>query len=242
MLYYDNFSKLNLSKEYPLKTLLILLTFSLTYTIANENQMNRETTLSKKHMEKELKILLKNITNYKRMKNAQIKDLKKQTKFLKNKFNNYSKNKNDEIKKLKNELYLSKKKHIQNKKSKNSCNPQRTEIKKLKKELLRTRRELSQKVKALASLKQSQEVERYITKSTPIETIKPTPWIEITVEKDVNIYDLALKYYGDSQEYEKIYTANRHKINSNFHIYDGMSLKIPITESFNEQPMILNTH
>jgi len=65
-------------------------------------------------------------------------------------------------------------------------------------------------------------------------------WIEIVVEDELDIYQLALKYYGDREKYLQIYQANINIIDTNFKIEDGMELKIPITEDFIEQPMFLN--
>jgi len=65
-------------------------------------------------------------------------------------------------------------------------------------------------------------------------------WVEVQVEENRNIYDLALEYYGDAQAYDKIYSANRDVIDSDFQIKNGMILKIPITERFKEQPIVLN--
>ena len=70
--------------------------------------------------------------------------------------------------------------------------------------------------------------------------IYDTPWIEITVENNINIYELALKYYGDKQAYEKIYEANRDIMDNDLNIYNGMNLKIPITEDFEEQGILIN--
>ena len=69
-----------------------------------------------------------------------------------------------------------------------------------------------------------------------------TSWIEITVEDNINIYELALRYYGNRDEFNKIYTANSDIIPSNYQITNGMALKIPITEAFQEQPMMLNSY
>jgi hypothetical protein len=69
----------------------------------------------------------------------------------------------------------------------------------------------------------------------------PCPiWIEIIVEDGVDIFQLALKYYGDREEYKQIYLSNQDIIGEDLQIVDGMSLKIPITQLFEEQPMILN--
>jgi len=65
-------------------------------------------------------------------------------------------------------------------------------------------------------------------------------WIEIVVEDRLDIYQLALKYYGDREKYQQIYQANINIIGIDLKIKDGMELKIPITEDFIEQPMFLN--
>jgi len=65
------------------------------------------------------------------------------------------------------------------------------------------------------------------------------PWIKITVSDNLNIYDLALKYYGDAQQYEKIYTANQDIIGQDYQIKNGMQLRLPMTESFENAPYIL---
>jgi hypothetical protein len=76
---------------------------------------------------------------------------------------------------------------------------------------------------------------------SPIPKDLPCPlWIEIIVEDGVNIFELALKYYGDREEYKEIYQYNKDTIGENLEIVDGMLLKIPITTLFKEQPMILN--
>jgi len=65
-------------------------------------------------------------------------------------------------------------------------------------------------------------------------------WIEIVVEDELDIYQLALKYYGNRDKYQQIYQANKNIIGTDLKIKNGMELKIPITEDFIEQPMFLN--
>jgi len=77
-------------------------------------------------------------------------------------------------------------------------------------------------------------------KTTPLPVVKNLPWVEIVVEDNINIYQLALRYYGDKNKYKEIYAANQHVIGKNFKIYNGMSLKIPMSNQFEEKPMILN--
>jgi hypothetical protein len=65
-------------------------------------------------------------------------------------------------------------------------------------------------------------------------------WVEIVVEDGVDIFQLAVKYYGDRDKYKQIYLTNRDTIGENLQLTDGMSLKIPIIEQFKEQPMFIN--
>jgi hypothetical protein len=65
-------------------------------------------------------------------------------------------------------------------------------------------------------------------------------WIKIVVEDGVDIFQLAIKYYGDRNKYKQIYLANKDIIGDNLQLTDGMSLKIPIIEPFKEQPMFIN--
>ena len=69
---------------------------------------------------------------------------------------------------------------------------------------------------------------------------KKLPWVEIVVDDNADIYELALRYYGDRSKYSQIYVANSNIIGKNLKIYNGMSLKIPMTIEFDEQPIILN--
>jgi nucleoid-associated protein YgaU len=64
-------------------------------------------------------------------------------------------------------------------------------------------------------------------------------WVEVIV-KEEDIYQLALQYYGDRDEYIQIYNANSDIIGEDFQLYKGMSLKIPMTKQFEEQPIFLN--
>jgi len=81
-------------------------------------------------------------------------------------------------------------------------------------------------------------------KKIDMETIEEkepiSSWVEVIVEDGIDIYQLALKYYGNREEYQYIYSANQNIIGNNLIIKDGMTLKIPIIENFEEQPVILN--
>jgi len=177
-----------------------------------------------KKIEGELRTILKNVKQYKNDNEIEKDRLAKELSLMKKKFHDYKIEKDKELKKVKKKLYVSNKKEHE-------------KIKKLKKELYITNKELDD------SKKQPVTMHKVIREIKSIPTLMHnTPWIEITVKDNINIYDLALKYYGDSQEYTKIYAANQNVINSNYQINNGMSLIIPITENFQEQPMMLNSN
>lgn len=99
--------------------------------------------------------------------------------------------------------------------------------------------------KKIPTLTQSPKEEILVHNETPL-IINPIPkntsWVEIVVQDEIDIYQLALLYYGDREKYRDIYLANQEVIGTNFKIYSGMSLKIPMTVLFEEQPMMLNTY
>ncbi len=62
-------------------------------------------------------------------------------------------------------------------------------------------------------------------------------WINITISSnDVTLEDLASSYYGDAKESEVIYNANKEIIGQNRQLHKGMTLEIPVTEKFRDQP------
>jgi nucleoid-associated protein YgaU len=65
-------------------------------------------------------------------------------------------------------------------------------------------------------------------------------WVEIVVENNMSIYELALQYYGKESEYTRIYRANKDVIPETLQLINGMSLKLPVTDNFQERPFILN--
>jgi len=163
---------------------------------------------------------LAKVKKFKTKKNNQINQLTTELNALKKQFKNYKLQKEKEIKKIKAELLKSKKSLKHKKKS--------------------HKKKVHKKIKPKPTV--------ILTPVTPKETPLPLPsvnhipWVEVKVEDGITIHQLALKYYGDSNEYRKIYAANKHKIGKNLIIHDGMFLKIPITNSFQEQPFILNTN
>ncbi len=121
-------------------------------------------------------------------------------------------------------------------------NSKEEKIKELHRQLTLVKEQLREKKKMIVSL--NEKLNENIVSSTEeivdeeevvdIEDKSSHDWIKVTVENNLNIYDLALKYYGDSQEYEKIYIANKNIIGQDYQIENGMILKIPITENFIE--------
>ena len=68
------------------------------------------------------------------------------------------------------------------------------------------------------------------------ESINMT-WTEITIEsEDVTLEDLASTYYGDVNDADIIYRANRDVIGKDKKLHSGMHLKIPVTDKFRDQP------
>lgn len=106
------------------------------------------------------------------------------------------------------------------------------ETTKIRAKLTRTEHKLFQMEKRLA------EAQYKIENSV----IASSNWVEIEVEGGIDIHELALKYYGVDAKYQQIYVANSAVIGDDLSIQDGMSLRIPITEDFQDQPMFLNTN
>ena len=159
---------------------------------------------------------LREIVLYKKEKNRELKEITKKMEKIKAEFALYKKAKSREIKKLKSKL--------------NSANQ------KLKR-LLKRR-------KSKKRLKKYQKPKEYIP-NIPIENLisEPSSIVslrEIVIEDETNIFDLAIRYYGNRNEYDKIYQANRNVIGRDLNIRVGMRLQIPIEENYDEKPIILN--
>jgi len=201
-----------------------------------------------KKLEGVLRTILKDVKQYKNNSEIEKNRLAKELSLMKKKFHDYKIKKDKELKKVKKKLYVkNQKEHEKIKKLKKELyltnKKGHEKIKKLKKELYVTNKKLdNNQIIIIENIKkQPTVIHKVIREMQSVPTlIHNTPWIEITVEDNINIYDLALKYYGDSQEYTKIYAANKNVINSNYQINNGMSLIIPITENFQEQPILLN--
>lgn len=85
--------------------------------------------------------------------------------------------------------------------------------------------------------------------TNPIETnttetnetaTKSLAWVETKVPAGFDIYQLAERYYGDKNAYRHIYRANKQIIGKDLLLTEGMRVKIPITQDFQDQPEFLN--
>ena len=62
-------------------------------------------------------------------------------------------------------------------------------------------------------------------------------WINITINSNkITLEDLASSYYGDLNDADIIYNANRDVIKKNRKLKKGMKLEIPVTDKFRDQP------
>ena len=174
-----------------------------------------------KVIEQKLQNILNNVNEYKNKNQEKTTKLLNELDTMKKEFEQYKIEKNREIKKVKTQLY--------------SINKKLKKHKKHKKKVVRT------KIVKRKVIKQDKTIHKVIHKmQASTMPIYDTPWIEIVVEDNINIYELALKYYGNSEAYNKIYLANKNTIGKDFKLYNGMTLVIPMTTTFKEQGMLLN--
>jgi len=228
-----------------LKIILFLLLIYSTQIFATNSNQEKATSSFYKNEKKTLYIKLRKVLNeikkYKLKHEIEKKRITKELSVVKKNFNNYKLKKENEIKKLKRELSLSKQNlnHVKN----NKLSKELSSIKNKFHNYKIKRNQEFKKLKRECYIHRQTNIHKVIREIKSIPTlIHNSPWIEITVKDNINIYDLALKYYGDSQEYTKIYDANKNVINSNYQINNGMSLIIPISKNFQEQPIMLNSN
>ena len=188
-------------------------------------------------LEEQLTGIKEEFLNYKDGKDDEIKKIFTQLNALKKEFNQYKGNKDKKIKRIKTQLVTVKSQLHKNKKRLAMLNKNA----KKKKKIIKRKKRIKQKSirKKTTTLKK----EKIIEKKPEIITLPEVnylPWIDIVVEDNIDIYQLALKYYKDKREYKQIYSANRDIIEKNLKLNNGMILKIPMTEKFEEQPMFLN--
>ena len=205
-----------------------------TSSLTDESCENCQVVLPKKRVENELTTILFKLKAYKKKKDSELETLRQKILSIENRFANYKSKKEQEIEELK--------KRQTNSSALSILKDKNQKIKELQQQLASTKEQLSQKNDIITYLNQKLTKENQPQLSTIIQKGTSEKWIKITVDNDLNIYDLALKYYGDSQEYTRIYTANQNTIDTSYQIRNGMSLKIPVTENFIEQPMMINTN
>ena len=237
------------------KYLIILILYS-TGILANSD------IVSKEKLKAELLIILKDLQNYKSENEKEIKSLKSKLNTEKKEFQNYKKKTTQNLKTY--QIDSKKKQQKLQKLLKQKKRQKNNQYLKLKKQLIETEKKLQNNTKRYQKIKKSnQYLKKKIIKMTkePKKVVLYTkqeevkanlnapialpiqnnlPWVEIIVEDNINIYELALRYYGDSSKYKEIYTANKNIIGKNLRIHNGMSLRIPMTTEFDEQPIILN--
>ena len=177
----------------------------------------KPTLIEKKEVEKKLKTILKKIKVYKKRNESEKEILESELFALKEKFNKYKREKNIELKSMKSKLYSTKR-----------------ELKEVK--------NIKPKVKIV---KKTEIVKKVIYKEVPIYIEKePTPpknveLMDIIVPDEMDIYQLALLYYGDAKKYKELYEINRDVIGSDLKVQAGQSIKIPIDLLFKSEPMAL---
>jgi len=215
---------------------------------------------SKSKRKEQLREILNKIKRYKEKTENEKEQLQKKLDIIEKEFKRYKAKKKREIVKINTQLRITRKKLLKNKKKlyisqkykktiprkivRKKTIPRKIVRKKTTPQKIVRKKATPQKIvrnKIFPKRKVLRE-KVIIQRTTPLPAVNNLPWVEIVVEDNINIYQLALKYYGDKTKYREIYAANQHIIGKNLKIYNGMSLKIPMTNQFEEQPMILNTN
>ena len=230
-----------------------------TKKISCSSETKKKTQNSESKRKKQINTILHKVKKYKEKTDNEKKQLQEKLDTLQKKFKRYKSKKKREIAQINTQLKITKKKLSKNRKKllfsqkkkkvvrKKLASKKRIHKKRIRKKIAHKKiihkKTIHKRIvqKKVLPKKKTLRKKIVIQKSNPLPIVKNLPWVEIVVEDNINIYQLALKYYGDRQKYREIYAANQHLIGKNFKIYNGMSLKIPMTNQFEEQPMILNT-
>lgn len=190
-------------------------------------------------LEEELKKITKEFLLYKKSREKKINKLSTQLNYVSKEFKRYKK----ENRKIKSELNLVKKELNINKRKLNSL---KKSIKTKKRVKTSHHKAKTTKIKIVKKRKiKKKKPHHYYTSSRKLNidsSLLPpnTPWIDIVVEDGLDIYQLSMRYYKKRENYKFIYLANKDVIDSDLKIYNGMSLRIPIIDTFEEQPMFIN--
>ncbi len=117
------------------------------------------------------------------------------------------------------------------------------ELKKVQSNLDSTKKQLkkikTQKPK-IKIVEKTKIVEKIVYKEVEIPVIQePTlkenvELVEVIVPEGINIYQLALLYYGDAKKYKELYQINKNLIGSDLKIMAGQSINIPIDLLFKQ--------
>ncbi len=201
----------------------------------------KKKTIDTKVIEVKLHHILADVKNYKHKNQLKTKKLLNELEAMKKKFKQYKIEKSRELRKVKKQLYSSNKKLKNKKLVKTPKKVKKIYSKKVIKQKPKKKKTIIVQAIKTEIPETPHIVHKVIHKMQPLPIqMYDTPWIEIVVEDNLNIYDLALKYYGNKEAYKKIYLANKDTISNNFKIYNGMNLIIPMTESFREKGILLN--
>ncbi len=139
--------------------------------------------------------------------------------------------KNNQIKKLNEELQNSKQAFLSYRMEKEA------EIKRLRQALRAGQEALAREsieceqfqIEQLETVEPITQTEESPLRPLPIEE---KPWVEVVVKKGMNLYDLALEYYGDKEAYAQIYASNQAKIPNTQELQEGVVLRMPVTNNF----------
>jgi len=211
-----------------------------TKKISCSSKIEKKIQSSKSKRKKQLSTIFNKIKKYKKKTENEKKQLQEKLDTLQKEFKRYKAKKKREIAKINTKLNITRKKLSENKKKLYIIQKKKKVVRKkvIPKKVIR--KEIVQK--KILPKKKALRKKVVIKKTIPLPIVNHLPWVEIIVEDNINIYQLALRYYGDKTKYREIYSANQHIIGKNLKIYNGMSLRIPMTNQFEEQPMILNTN
>jgi len=68
------------------------------------------------------------------------------------------------------------------------------------------------------------------------EVVQGFTWVDVRLPANMTIQELAQMYYGDENEYPVIQKANPKVVGKKTHLSKGMTIKIPVTDKFTDQP------
>jgi len=177
--------------------------------LANPNNIYKENNST---IKKELINILKKIKLYKKKNKAEKEELQLKLLTLQSLFNHYKIEKQKELKELKSKLH--------------STNRALKKVKTVKPKI-----KIIEKTKIVKEIVYK-EIEVPVELSTPKEE---SELMEVIVPNGMDIYQLALLYYGDAKKYRELYNINRDIIGSDLKVKGGQSVKVPIDLLFKSE-------